>query len=103
MCTLEAIARALQYLGEPAELYATMLAPLQMIGQIQARFRQQSQAAPKANALASLHTPRRAAPAPTPRERYASTAVTACHTPTLRVRAAPPGRNQGRAQKQTTQ
>jgi hypothetical protein len=51
VCTLEAIARALQYLGEPAELYATMLAPLQMIGQIQARFRQQSQAAPKANAL----------------------------------------------------
>ena len=51
MCTLEAIARALQYLGEPAELYRMMLAPLHQIVQIQTRFRQHAKA--KARALAS--------------------------------------------------
>ena len=51
VCTLEAIARALQYLGEPAELYRMMLAPLHQIVQIQTRFRQHAKA--KARALAS--------------------------------------------------
>ena len=67
VCTLEAIARALQYLGEPAELYGMMLAPLHRIVQIQTRFRQHAKA--KARALANhsrfsrTHaSPHRAAP-----------------------------------------